>query len=30
VSHPSLRGVENVFEALVAGCAADVFLSRAV
>jgi formimidoylglutamate deiminase len=25
LSHPSLRGVEDVFEGLVAGCAADVF-----
>jgi formimidoylglutamate deiminase len=30
LSHPSLRGVEDVFEALVAGCAADVFLPRPV
>jgi formimidoylglutamate deiminase len=27
--HPSLRGVEDVFEGLVAGCAADVFLPSA-
>jgi cytosine/adenosine deaminase-related metal-dependent hydrolase len=26
LSHPSLRGVEDVFDALVAGCGADVFL----
>ncbi len=26
LGHPSLRGVENVFEALVSGCGADVFL----
>ena len=26
LSHPSLRGVEDVFEGLVAGCSADVFL----
>jgi formimidoylglutamate deiminase len=26
LSHRSLRGVENVFDALVAGCGADVFL----
>jgi formimidoylglutamate deiminase len=25
LSHPSLRGVEDVFEGLIAGCAADVF-----
>lgn len=25
--HPSLRGVEDVFEALIAGCSADVFVS---
>jgi formimidoylglutamate deiminase len=24
--HPSLRGVENVFEALISGCGADVFV----
>jgi formimidoylglutamate deiminase len=27
LEHPSLRGVENVFEGLVAGCGADVFVS---
>jgi formimidoylglutamate deiminase len=27
LGHPSLRGVEDVFEALVAGCGADVFRS---
>jgi formimidoylglutamate deiminase len=26
LGHPSLRGVDDVFEALVAGCAADVFV----
>ena len=26
LSHPSLRGVEDVFDALIAGCGADVFL----
>jgi formimidoylglutamate deiminase len=26
LGHPSLRGVEDVFEGLVSGCAADVFL----
>jgi formimidoylglutamate deiminase len=26
LGHPSLRGVDDVFEGLVAGCAADVFL----
>jgi formimidoylglutamate deiminase len=26
LAHPSLRGVEDVFEALVAGCGADVFV----
>ncbi len=26
LAHPSLRGVEDVFEGLVAGCGADVFL----
>jgi formimidoylglutamate deiminase len=26
LSHPSLRGVEDIFEALVLGCGADVFL----
>src|SRR6476619_7844946 len=26
LAHPSLRGVEDVFEGLVSGCAADVFL----
>ena len=26
--HPSLRGVENVFEGLIAGCGADVVVSR--
>jgi len=26
LEHPSLRGVEDVFEGLVAGCSADVFL----
>src|SRR5512132_1390771 len=26
LSHPSLRGAEDVFDALVAGCGADVFL----
>src|SRR5436309_3476032 len=26
LSHPSLRGVEDVFEGLIFGCAADVFL----
>jgi formimidoylglutamate deiminase len=26
LGHPSLRGVEDVFEGLIAGCAADVFL----
>jgi formimidoylglutamate deiminase len=26
LGHPSLRGVEDVFEALIAGCAADVFV----
>src|SRR2546429_6879018 len=25
LDHPSLRGVEDVFEGLIAGCAADVF-----
>ncbi len=27
LAHPSLRGVQDVFEALIAGCAADVFAS---
>jgi formimidoylglutamate deiminase len=27
LGHPSLRGVEDVFEGLVAGCSADVFVS---
>src|SRR4051812_7695369 len=27
LGHPSLRGVEDVFEALIAGCGADVFAS---
>jgi formimidoylglutamate deiminase len=27
LGHPSLRGVEDVFEGLVAGCGADVFVS---
>jgi formimidoylglutamate deiminase len=27
LGHPSLRGVEDVFEGLIAGCAADVFVS---
>jgi formimidoylglutamate deiminase len=27
VAHPSLRGVEDVFEGLIAGCGADVFAS---
>jgi formimidoylglutamate deiminase len=27
LEHPSLRGVEDVFEGLVAGCSADVFVS---
>jgi formimidoylglutamate deiminase len=27
LGHPSLRGVENVFEGLIAGCSADVFVS---
>jgi formimidoylglutamate deiminase len=27
LEHPSLRGVEDVFEGLVAGCGADVFVS---
>jgi hypothetical protein len=26
LGHPSLRGAEDVFEALIAGCAADVFV----
>jgi formimidoylglutamate deiminase len=26
--HPSLRGVEDVFEGLIAGCGADVFVGR--
>jgi formimidoylglutamate deiminase len=26
LSHPSLRGVEDVFEGLIAGCSADVFV----
>jgi formimidoylglutamate deiminase len=26
LSHPSLRGVEDIFEGLVAGCGADVFV----
>jgi formimidoylglutamate deiminase len=26
LGHPSLRGVENVFEGLIAGCSADVFV----
>jgi formimidoylglutamate deiminase len=26
LSHPSLRGVDDVFEALIAGCGADVFV----
>jgi formimidoylglutamate deiminase len=29
LAHPSLRGVENVFEGLIAGCGADVFLTDA-
>jgi formimidoylglutamate deiminase len=29
LSHPSLRGVEDVFEGLIAGCGADVFVSDA-
>jgi formimidoylglutamate deiminase len=29
LSHPSLRGVEDVFDGLLAGCGADVFLSDA-
>ena len=29
LSHPSLRGVEDVFEGLVSGCGADVFASGA-
>ena len=29
LSHPSLRGVEDVFEGLIAGCSADVFVSDA-
>jgi formimidoylglutamate deiminase len=29
LTHPSLRGVEDVLEGLVAGCAADVFLPQA-
>ena len=28
LTHPSLRGVENVFEGLIAGCSADVFVAR--
>jgi len=28
LGHPSLRGVEDVFEGLVAGCAADVFSTQ--
>ena len=27
LAHPSLRGVEDVFEGLIAGCAADVFVT---
>jgi formimidoylglutamate deiminase len=27
LSHPSLRGVDDVFEGLIAGCAADVFVA---
>jgi formimidoylglutamate deiminase len=27
LDHPSLRGVDDVFEGLVAGCGADVFAS---
>jgi formimidoylglutamate deiminase len=27
LGHPSLRGVEDVFEGLIAGCSADVFVS---
>src|SRR5262245_11081480 len=27
LTHPSLRGVDDVFEALIAGCGADVFVS---
>ena len=27
LDHPSLRGVEDVFEGLIAGCGADVFVS---
>src|SRR4029078_3420564 len=30
LTHRSLRGVDDVFEALVAGCGADVFAYRAV
>ena len=26
LGHPSLRGVEDVFEGLVTGCSADVFV----
>jgi formimidoylglutamate deiminase len=26
LAHPSLRGVEDVFDALIAGCGADVFV----
>jgi formimidoylglutamate deiminase len=29
LSHPALRGVEDVFEGLIAGCSADVFVSDA-
>ena len=29
LSHPSLRGVDDVFEGLIAGCGADVFVSDA-
>jgi formimidoylglutamate deiminase len=29
LSHPSLRGVEDVFEGLISGCGADVFQRRA-
>ena len=27
LGHPSLRGVEDVFEGLISGCSADVFVS---
>jgi formimidoylglutamate deiminase len=29
LAHPSLRGVDDVFEGLIAGCGADVFISDA-